>query len=79
MSDENELITVYAGNTIETHLIEGLLKDAKIATFLKDEILGELAPFYAAAGGAGAIKVVVAKRDFEKAKTIIQEFIDKRI
>ena len=74
MSEENEFITVYAGDTVAANSIKGLLEDAQITVFLKDEVLGSVAPFYASPGGAGAIKVTVLKKDLKKAKNIIKEF-----
>ena len=77
MSNENETIIVFAGNAPEANIIKGLLEDSGIKVFLQDEIIGTIAPFYAAPGGAGAVKIVVAKQDSEKAKNIIQEFLNK--
>ncbi len=77
MSEENELIVVYAGTTGEADFLNSLLEGAGITAFLKDEILGTMAPWYAAPGGAGAVKVVIPKRDLDIAKPILQEFLDK--
>ena len=77
MSEENELIVVYAGTTGEADFLKSLLEGAGITAFLKDEILGTMAPWYAAPGGAGAVKVVIPKRDLDIAKPILQEFLDK--
>lgn len=77
MSRENETITVFAGNALEANIIKGLLEDDGMTVFLKDEIIGTIAPFYAAAGGVGAVKIVVAKQDAEKARSVIKEFLNK--
>jgi hypothetical protein len=78
MSEDNELIVVYAGTSIDAGFVKGLLEDAGIITFLKDEIMGSLAPWYVAPGGAGAVKVVIAKRDLDRAKSIVEAFLDER-
>ena len=78
MSEEKELVVVYAGTVIDAGFLEGLLEDAGITTFLKDEIMGTIAPWYVTAGGAGAVKVVVAKRDLDRAKPIVQKFLDEK-
>jgi hypothetical protein len=78
MSEDNELIVVYAGTSIDAGFVKGLLEDAGIITFLKDEIMGSLAPWYVAPGGAGAVKVVIAKRDLDRAKSIVERFLDER-
>jgi hypothetical protein len=78
MSEDNELIVVYAGTSIDAGFVKSLLEDAGIITFLKDEIMGSLAPWYVAPGGAGAVKVVIAKRDLDRAKSIVERFLDER-
>jgi hypothetical protein len=75
MPEDNELIVVYAGSSIDAGFIKGLLEDVGIITFLKDEIMGSLAPWYVAPGGTGAVKVVIAKRDLDRAKPIIEKFL----
>ena len=77
MDKEKELVLVYAGNSLEAGLIKGILEDAGIAVFLKDEIVGTIAPFCVTPGGAGAIKVLVLKKDSDRAKTLIQEFLER--
>lgn len=69
-----ESIEVFAGNIVEVGLVQSLLDNDDIQSWLKDEIVGTLNPWYAAPGGAGAIKVLVLKADFEKAKLIIEEY-----
>lgn len=72
MAREEETVRVYAGNATEAHIIKGLLEDSGITAFLKDEIIGTIAPFYVSPGGVGAVKIIVAKKDVERAKNIIQ-------
>lgn len=77
MSEKNKLIIVYTGTPMDTAFLKSLLEADGITTFLKDEIMGTVAPFYVAPGGAGAVKVLIAKRDLDRAKPIIQKF-DKK-
>ena len=67
-------IEVFAGNIVEVGLVQSLLDNDGIQSWLKDEIVGTLNPWYAAPGGTGAIKVLVLKADYEKAKLIIEEY-----
>ena len=69
-----ESIEVFAGNIVEVGLVQSLLDNDGIQSWLKDEIVGTLNPWYAAPGGSGAIKVLVLKADFEKSKLIIEEY-----
>lgn len=78
MSEEKELIVVYAGTTIDAGFVKSLLEADEIRAFLKDEIMGTLAPWYVAPRGVGAVKVVIAKRDLDKAKAIVQKYLDAR-
>ncbi|MCK4261745.1 DUF2007 domain-containing protein [bacterium] len=78
MSEENDLIVVYAGTSLDANFVKSLLENHGITAFLKDEIMGDLAPWYVAPGGAGAVKIVIAKRELNKAKPIVQNFLDER-
>ena len=75
---ENELIVVYAGNPIDAGFLQSLLEAEGITTFLKDEVIGTIAPFYVAAGGVGAVKVVIPQKELGKAKPIVGKFSTKR-
>jgi hypothetical protein len=69
-----ESIEVFAGNIVEVGLVQSLLDKDGIQSWLRDEIMGTLKPWYASPGGTGAIKVLVLMSDFEKAKSIVQEY-----
>ena len=75
MSEENELIVIYAGNSIAAGFLKNLLEAEGIKAFLKDEIMGTIAAPYASPGGVGAVKVVIAKRDIDEAKPIVGRFV----
>ena len=77
MSQENDLVVVYAGNVAEAGFVRTLLEGNEIPAFLKDEVVGTLFPWCAASGGAGAVKVVVARRDLEEAASLVQGFLDE--
>ena len=74
MKDENEPVEVYSGSIWEAELVKSLLEDAEIETFLKDENIGTLAPWYSAPGGAGSVRVVVSFHDYENARRIVEEY-----
>ncbi len=74
MSKENELIIVYSTDSVEAEMLKGYLEANGINVFLKDQFLGTLAPFQAAPGGAGAVKIVVHKNNLEKARDLINKF-----
>jgi hypothetical protein len=67
-------IEVFAGNIAEVGLVQSLLDKEDIQSWLRDEIMGTLNPWYTSPGGAGAIKVLVLKADFDHAKSIVEEY-----
>ncbi len=69
-----ESIEVFAGNIAEVGLMQSLLDKDGIKSWLRDEIMGTLNPWYVVPGGAGAIKVLVLKADFDQAKSIVEEY-----
>ncbi|HZH68141.1 MAG TPA: DUF2007-related protein [Chitinophagales bacterium] len=78
-SDEkNRLVEIYASSYIDSEMVKGLLEDSGIKAFLKDGYLGTMAPWYAAAGGSGAVKVIVNSRDYAAARLIIEEYEQNR-
>jgi hypothetical protein len=74
MSLPGHLIVVHAGNAIETGFIKSLLEEYGIQTILRDEMMGTIAPWYIAPGGVGAVKLLIARQDYERARAIIDEF-----
>ncbi len=69
-----ESIEVFAGNIAEVGLVKSLLDKEDIQSWLRDEIMGTLNPWYTSPGGAGAIKVFVLKADFDQAKSIVEAY-----
>lgn len=74
MDNDIEPVEVFSGSIWEAELLKSLLENAEIETFLQDENTGTIAPWYTAPGGAGSVKVVVSSRDYNEAKTIVEEF-----
>ena len=71
---QSTLVEVFSGTTWQAGMVKSLLEDSEIDAFLKDEILGTLNPWWAAPGGAGAVKVFVSNIDYQKAKSIIEDY-----
>ncbi len=76
MSLSEEPVIVHAGNSIEAGFVKSLLEEYGIVARLQDELMGTLAPWYVTPGGLGAVKVVVTRSNYERAKAIIAEFVD---
>jgi hypothetical protein len=71
-------VVVYAGNIVDADLLKFVLENEGINSRLQDEILGKVFPYIAAPGGAGAVKVIIAEDDLERARLIIEEYIRER-
>ena len=67
---------VYSGTIVEANLLKCLLEGAGILATLQDEFIGTIAP-YVFRGGAGAVKVLVAKSDMDQARSIVEDFSRK--
>ncbi|MBP1638706.1 MAG: hypothetical protein H6Q17_289 [Bacteroidetes bacterium] len=76
MTQDSELnpVEVFAGTSWEAGMLISLLADNEIDAYFNDEIVGTVAPWVAVPGGAGAVKVVVATKDYEKAMEIVAKF-----
>lgn len=74
MQKENEFIEVFAGTPIDAGLVRSLLENADIITFLKDENMASIAPWYVSAGGVGAVKINVSGKDYDVARAIVEEY-----
>ncbi len=76
MSINNKLepVEVFAGTAWQAEMVKSLLENAEIETFIMDEIVGTLSPWYTSGGGAGAVKVFVSSLDYEKAKLVVADY-----
>ena len=72
--DLNRPIVVFSGTTWQSEMVMSLLANADIEAFLKDEIIGTLAPWWAAPGGAGSVSVEVSAKDFDKARLVVNDY-----
>lgn len=74
MTNEIIPIEVFAGTSWEADMLKTILSDNEIESFIKDELTGRIMPFYAAAGGNGAVKVMVPSIHLERATKLVEEF-----
>ena len=73
-NDNNAPVEVFSGTIVEAEIVKSLLENAEIETFLNDELIGTLAPWNAAPGGLGAVKIVVSTLDYDKAMVVVEEY-----
>jgi Putative prokaryotic signal transducing protein len=75
MTAQDRAFVVYSGSIVDADLLRNLLDGQGIQSYLKDEFVGMVAPYVVGPGGAGAVKVVIAKEDLDRARPIVEEFI----
>nr|WP_321452601.1 DUF2007-related protein [uncultured Carboxylicivirga sp.] len=70
----NDIIEVFAGSPLEAEFVKSMLQDAGIEVFIQNENMGTIAPWQVAAGGAGAVTLIISSNDYDKAKEIIEQY-----
>jgi len=71
-------VTIFGGSAWEAALLKSMLEDAGIEVFLRDEVLGTIAPWYAGPGGTSAVKVVISDADLDRARPVLEQFEKNR-
>lgn len=74
---ENNPVEVFAGTAVQAALVKSLIENAEIRAYLKDEFTGVLYPWHTTPGGVGAVKVFVSGLDHEKARLVVDEYLNK--
>jgi hypothetical protein len=74
MQNDHDLIVVFSGNAWQAGMVKSLLEDAGLQAFLRDEIIGTMSPWWAAPGGAGSVKVMVAGYGTARAREVVEEY-----
>jgi hypothetical protein len=72
--DESEAVEVFAGTIWQAEMVKSLLNDEGIEAYLKDEVIGTMFPWMAAAGGSRPMTIVVSGEDADKALSIIERY-----
>lgn len=73
-AENSKLVEVFAGTSSQVAIVKSLLESADIQAFVKDSIMGTLAPWYASPGGAGSVKVFVTDNDLELAREVVRDY-----
>jgi hypothetical protein len=72
MPQPQDRVNVFAGATIEADLVRLHLQEQGIDARLENENVGTVAPYAAAGGGAGAVRVSVPVTDESRARELIE-------
>jgi hypothetical protein len=68
---QDDFSVIYSRNIVQADVLRNLLERRRHSCRLEDEYLGKMVPYAASAGGAGAVKVIVASSDVDKARRIV--------
>ncbi len=73
MPESDNSAIIFTGNTVQADLVRSVLEASGIRVFLKDEVIGTLAPWRVVGGGRGAVvKVLVPSSEVERAKAALK-------
>jgi hypothetical protein len=72
MRDDDAPVPVFTGSLAEATLVRSALDAEGIPCYLENETLGRLVSWYVAPGGVGAVRVLVAPADLERARDLVE-------
>ncbi|HNS16797.1 MAG TPA: DUF2007 domain-containing protein [Bacteroidales bacterium] len=72
--NSDPVIEIFSGTSWEAEVVKSLLSDARIPSFLKNDVLGNylLDPIM-----AGGVKVMILESDREAAEEVVQWYYDR--
>ena len=73
-TDDSIMVQIFAGSPLEAKMLQNLLEDNDIHSYLKDEFMGSIAPFSITSGGVDPVKVMISSLDVDKAEPILKKF-----
>lgn len=73
-STKTNFVEVFNGDYWQGSVIQQLLLEYGIESFLKNKLMGSLEPFAVVAGGANPVSIDVLNEDYETAIRLIEEF-----
>ncbi len=76
MSNDKEIrsVEIFRGAVYQAQMVQNLLENAGIDSYLQDEISGTLNLPWDNTGGVGTVKVTVSSADYDEALSVVQEY-----
>ncbi len=74
MFDVDDPVVVFTGTIWQAEQLRGLLENAGIEAFLRDEVMGRIDAPALAAGAIGAVKLVVTREHAPQAEQVLRDF-----
>ncbi|MBU1078751.1 MAG: DUF2007 domain-containing protein [Spirochaetes bacterium] len=75
--EQDDLIVFHSGPIVEIKIIKAELEKHKIEVFQTDENMSFLDPSRISPGGLAPFRIMIRKKDLQKAKKIIDAFLKK--
>ena len=76
--EPDDPVVIYSGTAWQAEQLRGLLENAGIESFLRDEVMGRIDAPALAAGAIGAVKLVVTREHGAQARQVLQDFGGER-
>ena len=70
------MIVVFNGPYFEAMNVRNLLEEEEITVFIQNEYMSSIEPWVVTSGGLNPVKLQVDESDFEKAESIIKNYLD---
>ncbi len=64
---------VFTGQSWEAEMLKNILEKEGISAYINNEATGNMFPFLTTPG-MGAVKLIVAKENYDRAKEVVKEF-----
>ena len=74
MSQPEDPVVVFTGTAWQAEQLRGLLDNAGVESFLRDEVMGRIDAPALAAGAIGAVKLVVTREHVAQAEQVLRDF-----
>lgn len=72
-TNDFEIVEIFSGTVWQAEMVKNLLENEGIYAYINNEIIGTIAPWYLNPG-PGAVTVVVATMDSDRAKLLVEEY-----
>jgi hypothetical protein len=69
--DNTQLLEIFAGSLFQAQMVQNLLENQGIESFLKDEFIGTHSAVWAPSAG---VRVMVSDLDLSRAKAIVADY-----
>lgn len=69
-----DIITIFSGSPMDAEIVKEILADNEIIAHVKNQLMGQIAPWQVSAGGVDPVEVEVLIQDQEKAQSLVNEF-----